>query len=67
MKAPTRFAALANCVSIHSDDYDDSGGSGVHVTVLLRNPGSDEQVAGDAACRGDWNPRLRTPITQGRG
>jgi 2-methylcitrate dehydratase PrpD len=32
MKAPSRFAALANGISIHADDYDDTG-SGVHVAA----------------------------------
>ncbi len=32
IKAPSRFAALANGVSIHADDYDDTG-SGVHVAA----------------------------------
>jgi 2-methylcitrate dehydratase PrpD len=32
MKAPARFAALANGISIHADDYDDTG-SALHVTA----------------------------------
>jgi 2-methylcitrate dehydratase PrpD len=32
MKAQPRFAALANGISIHADDYDDMG-SGLHVTA----------------------------------
>ena len=32
MKAPARFAALANGIAIHADDYDDTG-SGVHVAA----------------------------------
>lgn len=32
MKAPSRFAALANGISIHADDFDDTG-SGVHVAA----------------------------------
>jgi len=32
LKAPPRFAALANGVSIHADDYDDTG-SALHVTA----------------------------------
>jgi 2-methylcitrate dehydratase PrpD len=32
VKAPPRFAALANGISIHADDYDDTG-SGMHVAA----------------------------------
>jgi 2-methylcitrate dehydratase PrpD len=32
LKAPARFAALANGIAIHADDYDDTG-SGVHVAA----------------------------------
>ena len=34
MKAPARFAALANGISIHADDYDDTG-SALHVTAPM--------------------------------
>src|SRR2546426_11104534 len=37
MKAPPRFAALANGVSIHADDYDDTG-SALHVTAPVLPP-----------------------------
>ena len=37
MKAPPRFAALANGVSIHVDDYDDTG-SALHVTAPVLPP-----------------------------
>jgi 2-methylcitrate dehydratase PrpD len=33
-KAPARFAALANGISIHADDYDDTG-SALHVTAPI--------------------------------
>ncbi|HXA78165.1 MAG TPA: MmgE/PrpD family protein [Candidatus Acidoferrales bacterium] len=34
VKAPARFAALANGISIHADDYDDTG-SALHVTAPM--------------------------------
>lgn len=34
MKAPARFAALANGISIHADDYDDTG-SALHVAAPM--------------------------------
>ena len=34
VKAPSRFAALANGISIHADDYDDTG-SALHVTAPI--------------------------------
>jgi len=37
MKAPPRFAALANGVSIHADDYDDTG-SALHVAAPVLPP-----------------------------
>lgn len=37
MKVPPRFAALANGVSIHSDDYDDTGSS-LHVAAPVLSP-----------------------------
>ena len=37
MKVPPRFAALANGVSIHADDYDDTG-SALHVTAPVLPP-----------------------------
>src|SRR5436190_12661725 len=37
MKAPPRFAALANGVSIHADDYDDTGSS-LHVAAPILPP-----------------------------
>jgi 2-methylcitrate dehydratase PrpD len=37
MKTPPRFAALANGVSIHADDYDDTG-SALHVTAPVLPP-----------------------------
>ena len=37
MKVPPRFAALANGISIHADDYDDTG-SALHVTAPVLPP-----------------------------
>ena len=37
MKAPPRFAAFANGLSIHADDYDDTGSS-LHVTAPVLPP-----------------------------
>src|SRR6202166_4539349 len=37
MKVPPRFAALANGISIHADDYDDTG-SALHVTAPALPP-----------------------------
>ena len=37
VKAPPRFAALANGISIHADDYDDTG-SALHVTAPALPP-----------------------------
>jgi 2-methylcitrate dehydratase PrpD len=37
IKAPTRFAALANGIAIHADDYDDTG-SALHVNAPVLPP-----------------------------
>ena len=52
MKVPARFAAFANGVSIHADDYDDTG-SALHVAAPILPPAfamCEERRASGVAC-----------------
>ncbi len=71
MKTPPRFAALANGVSIHADDYDDTG-SALHVTAPVlpsafalcevgRRSGKDLMLAKTRSAT------LSSPVTTGTG